>query len=229
MDIMHDHSHVPPTAEELTRHQGVYFKAWALTFVIITVQIIGAALSGSLAILADVGHVVADSFIALFPLAAAWLTRRGLDASRVQRYAGTLAALFLLFIGFHVVEEALHGLSGEGHEHHVEGAWLFVFAALAAGVNYFQHRILSGVSPMHRHAAHSGYHFHVLTDMVKNILLPLLGIALILGADEHWDLYATLAIGALIFLRASVLFFEAWFGKRIVQRVIHRAAHALFR
>lgn len=229
MDTTHDHAHDAPTPEDLAQHQSVYVKAWALTFVIIVIQLVGALYSGSLAILADVGHVIADSFIALFPLSAVWLVRKGFDTKKVQRIAGTLAAVFLLFIGFHVVEEALAGLSGEGHEHHVEGAWLFLFASLAAGVNYFQHRILSAVSPMHRHAAHSGYHFHVLTDMVKNILLPVLGVALVLGADDHWDLYATFAIGALIFLRASILLFEAWVGARLVQRAIHRAAHALFR
>jgi len=229
MDTTHDHAHDAPTPEDLAHHQSVYVKAWALTFVIIIIQLVGAIYSGSLAILADIGHVVADSFIALFPLSAVWLVRKGFDTKKVQRVAGTLAAVFLLFIGTHVVEEAVGRLSGEGHEHHVEGAWLFFFASLAAGVNYFQHRILSTVSPMHRHAAHSGYHFHVLTDMVKNILLPVLGIALVLGVNNDWDLYATFAIGALILLRASILMLEAWIGAKLIQQFIHRAAHVLFR
>lgn len=224
-----DHAHDIPSAEELLRHQYIYLKAWGLTFLTVGMVLLGSMVSGSLALLADVGHVVTDGLIALIPLSATYLIRWGWNMQMVQRVAGICAAAFLLFVGYHVIEEALHGISSEGQTHHVEGAWLFIFALLAAGVNYLQHRLLSSVSPMHRHAAHSGYHFHILTDLVKNILLPFLAIALILGAGEIWDLYAALGIGGLIILRAFILLFEAWIGEQLVQQFLHRIAHSLFR
>jgi cobalt-zinc-cadmium efflux system protein len=225
----HDLAHDLPDSDELLKDQYIYLRAWGLTFLTVGLVLVGSMVSGSLALLADIGHVVTDSLIALIPLSATYLVRRGWNVQKVQRYSGFVAAGFLLFIGYHVIEEALTGISHGADEHHVEGAWLFIFALGAAAVNYFQHRILSNVSPMHRHAAHSGYHFHVLTDLVKNILLPILAVALILGANEIWDLYAALAIGGLIILRALILLFEAWIGEQIVQRFLHRASDAFFR
>ncbi len=101
---------------------------------------------------------------------------------------------------------------------------LFAFSLSAAGVNFAQHRLLSRVGQMHRHAAHSGYHFHVLTDMVKNIALPILGIGIATGIfPEITDLYVAYVIGVILILRSLLLAGEAIWGHETVTRRVDQA------
>jgi Co/Zn/Cd efflux system component len=74
---------------------------------------------------------------------------------------------------------------------------------------------------MHRHSAHSGFHFHILTDLVKNLILPLLALAILLGGSPAIDAWAGYAIGWLIIVRALLLALESIFGKKVTERVFH--------
>lgn len=207
--------------EDLKAPVRLYTKAWLLTFVIVGLELLGSWLSGSLALLADIGHVATDTLLALVPLTAAYAIRHRFNSKLVVGASGLLATALLFYIGFHVLHEAAEGL--EGHHHEVEGMMLFVFAGAAAIVNILQHRILSKVSPTHQHAAHAGLHFHVLTDLVKNIALPVLGLLLVFGlVSDHADLLMAQAIGWLILVRAAILGLESVFGIRLVQRGLHK-------
>ncbi len=203
--------------EDLDAPVRLYTKAWLLTFVIVALELGGSWLSGSLALLADIGHVATDTLLALIPLTAAFAIRHHFNSKLVVGVSGLLATALLFALGFHVLHEA--GEAHGGHRHEVHGVVLFVFAGAAALVNILQHRILSKVSPLHRHAAHAGLHFHVLTDLVKNIALPVLGLLLAFGlVTDHADLLVAQAIGWLILVRAAILGLESVFGMRVVER-----------
>lgn len=195
-------------------HERIYAKAWLLTFYIALVELAGSYVSGSLALLADIGHVFTDTLIGLAPLSVAFLSHRTRANPRhIQIAAGLTSAILLLMIGNHVLEEAreVHG----GHEHEIAGMWMFVFALLAAAGNFVQHRLLSRVSPAHRHVAHKGFHFHILADLTKNLLLPPLAIAIMITGSTSLDVWAAQAIGALVILRAVLLAYESaklWFA-----------------
>jgi len=223
MSITHTHGHETPSPEEARVYRGIYAKAWLLTFVIVALGVSGSLLSGSLALLADVGHIITDSFLALVPLSVAHAIVMGKGQSRLPIIiGGVIAALLLLFIGTHVILEAREALSG-GEEHHVDGQLLLLFSLAAAGVNFTQHRLLSRVSQMHRHAAHSGYHFHILTDLVKNIALPILGLGIAVGIfPEIADVYMAYAIGIVLIVRAILLSGEAIWGHERVTGLLDR-------
>jgi len=224
MSVTHTHGHETPSKEEALIYRGIYTKAWLLTFVIVALGITGSILSGSLALLADVGHIITDSFLALVPLGVAHAIVRGKNQGRLPIIiGGIIASLLLLYIGTHVIIEAREAING-GHEHHVDG-WLLLFFSLGtAAVNYTQHRLLSRVSQMHRHAAHSGYHFHVLTDMVKNIALPILGLGIAIGLfPEIYDLYMAYVIGVVLIVRSVLLSAEAIWGHETVTGTIDQA------
>ncbi len=224
MEHEHDHSHV--SHETLAHHHRIYIGAWLLALCIAAIELLGFYYSGSLALLADIGHVATDTLIALVPLSVVVLQRHAKHLhTLIERAGGIIAALLLIYIGVHILE-ATQGADHE-HAHEVSGLLLFAFALLAAGCNYLQHLLLRRVSPMHRHAAHSGFHFHVLTDLIKNIMLPILGIAIMLGAPHEWDLHAATIIGVLVIVRACILLAEATLGHNIVQKFLHRVIHSI--
>src|SRR3989344_2147436 len=221
MEELPNHHH-PHGEKEMQAYMPVYLKAWGLTFVIAGFELAGSILSGSFALLADITHVFTDTVVGLGPVTVEFFRHRGrISARRIEQAGGIVVAAILLFVGYHIIGEATEHLSGEGHQE-VQGGLMFLFAALAASVNFLQHRILSRVSPMHRHAAHAGFHFHILTDLVKNLLLPVIGLVIFFGGPESIDVWAGYAIGWLIVLRATLLAFESVLGQRILQRIIER-------
>lgn len=224
----HDHHH-PHGAKERGAYMSIYIKAWLITFLIAGLELAGSIVSGSFALLADVSHVFTDTIIGVAPVSVEFFRHRTkFTAERIEQIGGFLVAGILLFVGFHVLEEATEHLHGE-EEHHIEGMYMFIFATLAALGNYVQHRLLSRISPMHRHSAHSGFHFHILTDLVKNLILPLLALAIYLGGSPAIDAWAGYAIGWLIILRALVLVLESMFGKKAAERALHYVLDALAR
>jgi cobalt-zinc-cadmium efflux system protein len=199
---------MPISIDDARRNQVIYLHAWLLTLVIVSLELAGSATSGSLALLADVGHVIADTILAIVPLSIAHAARRGKSGRLLNQLGGMAAALLLAFIGYHIISESGADLL-EGQQHNVRGWLLFLFAGSAAGINVMQHRLLSQVSPLHRHAAHRGLHFHVLTDLMKNTALPVLGALIAVGGlSTRFDVYVSLAIGVLIVVRALVLVAE---------------------
>jgi Co/Zn/Cd efflux system component len=225
------HHHPAPASQPIasTERLGLYVKAWLLTFYIAGIELAGSVASGSFALLADVTHVFTDTIVGLGPVSVELGKRRlSIDPRLIERIGGFAVAGILLFVGAHIIEEAGARASGE-HAHEVEGLLMFAFAVMAALGNYVQHRLLSRISPMHRHAAHSGFHFHVLTDLLKNLLLPILALAIHFGAPEALDAYAALGIGWLILIRAGLLGLESAVGERLVQRLLHRFVHWIVR
>lgn len=209
-------------------YMPLYLRAWGLTFVIAGFELVGSILSGSFALLADISHVFTDTVVGLGPVSVEFFRHRlRMSAERIEQAGGILVSAVLIFVGVHILDEVAEHTGGGEHE--VEGALMFLFAALAAGTNFLQHRLLSRVSPIHRHAAHAGFHFHILTDMVKNLLLPVLALTIWFGADTALDLWAGYAIGWLVIIRASLLALESVAGKRIVQRSLDRFLHWIVR
>ncbi len=205
------HTHTPHEGN----HARIYLQVWLLSLAVVTFELVGSFLSGSQALLADIGHVISDTVLALVPLTALLLLRFRLSYRIVAFVSSIVAAVLLAWIGLHVGTEAWMELMGqEHHAHEVDGILLFVFSALAAGANFFQHRLLSRVSPDYHHGAHKGLHFHVLMDLAKNLLLPVLGLAIAFGLlPDHADLWAALAIGVLLVLRAIALLYATAFSK----------------
>lgn len=198
-----DHAHDTPN----NRHIPIYTYVWLLSLGIVSLELAGSWFSGSRALLADVGHVLSDTLLALVPLTAALFMRAGVSKKRVAFLASLAAVALLVYVGLHVGGEAWEALMGEAHhEHEVNGLMLFAFSGAAAIMNVFQHRLLSRIDPEHHHGAHKGLHFHVLMDLVKNLVLPVLGLLIAFELlPDHADLWAALAIGGLLIVRAIIL------------------------
>lgn len=229
MEELRSEHHHPHGDKEMRAYMPVYLKAWGLTFVIAGFELAGSILSGSFALLADVTHVFTDTVVGLGPVSVEFFRHRfQVSAQRIEQAGGLIVAAILIFVGVHIIGEAAEHLRGEEYNE-VEGGLMFLFATLAAITNFLQHRLLSRVSPIHRHAAHTGFHFHILTDLVKNILLPVLALVILFGGPEAVDIWAGYVIGWLIIVRAALLALESMLGKRIVQTTLDRFLHWIVR
>lgn len=108
---MRDHAN-PPAGDDRRRLAVVL----VITSTVLVAEVVGAAVSGSLALLADAGHLLADAAGLLIALIAATLAARPATARRTWGYrraevlAATLQAAVLLAVGVFVLVEGVRRL-----------------------------------------------------------------------------------------------------------------------
>lgn len=105
----HDHEHAPTVTSANERKVLISF---VLIFTYMLVEFVGGVLSGSLALLADAGHMLTDAAALALAYAAFRLGRREADSKRTYGYlrfeviAGSINALTLFAIAGWIVYEA---------------------------------------------------------------------------------------------------------------------------
>lgn len=105
----HDHGHRTPHSPG--DHRGRLAVVLGITVAVLAVEVVGAVVSGSLALLADAAHMLTDVFGLVLGLVAAVLVRRPASARRTWGYrraevlgAAAQAAVLLAVGGFVLVE-----------------------------------------------------------------------------------------------------------------------------
>jgi cobalt-zinc-cadmium efflux system protein len=110
----HAHDQVKPTATG--RHRGALLGALAVAVTIFVVEVVGAIVSGSLALLADAGHVLADAGGVALALGAALLAARPAAGprtfgwARAEILAAAVNGLLLAGMGIYVLVEGVSRL-----------------------------------------------------------------------------------------------------------------------
>ena len=108
-DHSHDHAHDVDPVKDRARLLAVF----SVTVLIMVAEIVGALVSGSLALLADAGHMFTDASGLLIALIAASLALRPRTPERTWGYrraeilAAALQAGLLLVVGAFVIYEAI--------------------------------------------------------------------------------------------------------------------------
>jgi cobalt-zinc-cadmium efflux system protein len=119
----------------------------AVTCTVLAVEVLGAVLSGSLALLADAGHVLTDVAGLLVAVLAATLAARPATAARTWGFrraevlAATVQAALLLAVGVLIVVEAVRRLLEPPP---VASAAMLVFGGLGLLGNLLSMAVLSG-------------------------------------------------------------------------------------
>jgi cobalt-zinc-cadmium efflux system protein len=109
----HDHDH---GGTATGRHRPALIGALCAAVAIFVVEVVGAAVSGSLALLADAGHVLADAGGVALALGAALLAarpatqRRTFGWARAEILAAALNGLILAAMGLYVLVEGVRRL-----------------------------------------------------------------------------------------------------------------------
>jgi cobalt-zinc-cadmium efflux system protein len=149
----------------------------AITTAILALEIAGGLYSGSLALLADAGHVFGDSVAILATLAAAVLVHYGLKKEEVRRAAFFINIALLVFVVYWITRDALERIR-EPQE--IESISMIGVAIVGGFGNYWQHRILKESPEEHKHEAHRALNLHILSDLFQSVGVVVGGILIAL-------------------------------------------------
>jgi cobalt-zinc-cadmium efflux system protein len=181
-----------------------------ITVTFLVAEVLGGLLSGSLALLADAGHMLTDAGSLALSLFAIRMTRRPANAEKTYGYVRLeiLAALvngaaLLLIAGF-IVVEAWQRLRNPVE---VRGSIMLAVAAVGLCVNVVGARLL------HAHAHDNlnvrGAYLHVLGDLLGSLGAIAAGIVILTTGWTPADAIISVVIAALILISAWRLVREA--------------------
>lgn len=204
----HGHQHVDRTAA--AGHRGRLLLVLGMTLGVSAVQLAGSLASGSLALLADAGHSLTDSFGLGLALFAVWLaarpfsTRRTFGLQRAEILAAAANALLLFalcaFIAYEAVQRVLDPRP-------VDGPIMVAVAALGLVVNAVALFLLRRGQQESLNVR--GAYLEVLGDLLTSLgVITAAGIIWATGWHQA-DSLVSLAIAAVIAPRAWRLLSEA--------------------
>ncbi|QCU79073.1 cation transporter [Citricoccus sp. SGAir0253] len=184
--------------------------AFAITAALLVAEVIGAALTGSLALLVDAGHMVTDAGGLLLALVAAHLMlrppsqRRTWGLLRLEVLAAGAQAAILLGVGIYALVDGVLRL-GRPPEVHAEG--LLAFGVLGLAGNVAALTVLAG-GRGHSLNLRAAF-LEVVNDALGSVAVI---VAAVVVATTGWlqaDAVAGMLIGLLILPRAAVILREA--------------------
>jgi cobalt-zinc-cadmium efflux system protein len=177
--------------------------ALAITAIVMLVELIGGWLSGSLALLADAAHMLADVAALGLALVAAWIAQRpatperSFGFMRLEILAALINGALLFAIAVGIGVEAWHRLRVPQF---VNGPLLLAVAAVGFVAN------LAAVIVLHRGHEHSlnqrGAYLHVLGDLLGSVGALIAGLILITSGWVLADPLISVLIGALVLISA---------------------------
>lgn len=183
MSTTHNHQHDHPHAHEHagsgdTRSRKLLF-AFVLTTVMLVVEAIGGVWSGSLALLADAGHMMVDALALLLAFIGAWMATRPADARRSYGYGrmevlvGFVNALSQFVLVGWIIYEAVMRLL---HPAAILSGVMLVVAVIGLLVNLLVLRTLHGHA--HDDVNLAGASLHVLGDLLGSLAAVLAALAI---------------------------------------------------
>ncbi|SHL32018.1 cobalt-zinc-cadmium efflux system protein [Pseudonocardia thermophila] len=185
--------------------------ALAVTVAATVLGAIGAALTGSLALLADLGHLLTDAGALVAALIAAALAgrpasmERTYGLGRVEVLVAGLNALALVVVVVWVVAEGVGRLVEPAE---VPGLPMLLIGALGLVGNVISLVVLAGGD--RRNMNLRGAALHVLGDALGSVGVILAAVVLMTTGWPYADTVASLLIAALILPRAVTLLREVW-------------------
>ncbi|MHC6219011.1 cation diffusion facilitator family transporter [Arthrobacter sp. MMS24-S77] len=196
----HNHSHgVTATG----KHRKRLIAVLAITLAVVLVQVVGAVVSGSLALLADAGHMLSDAAGVFIALLAAWIATRPPSDQRTYGYqraevlAALANALILIVISVVIFIEAIRRF-GETPEIRTD---IMLFAAILGAVaNLVSLLILRGAQKESLNVR--GAYLEVLGDLLGSFAVIAAAIIIMTTGFRAADPIASILISLMILPRA---------------------------
>jgi cobalt-zinc-cadmium efflux system protein len=174
----HDGDHVHLHGDAMGGRERKLLFAFVLTAAMMVAEVVGGAWSGSLALLADAGHMTVDALALLLAFVGAWLATKPADARRSYGYgrfevlAGFVNALiqFVLvgFIGYEAISRLFHPAQ-------ILSGVMLVVAVIGLLVNLLVLRTLHGHA--HDDVNMASASLHVLGDLLGSVGAVLAALA----------------------------------------------------
>jgi cobalt-zinc-cadmium efflux system protein len=198
----HEHSH----AHGLTgtgKHRKRLIAVLVITLAVVLVQIVGALVSGSLALLADAGHMLSDAAGVFIALLASWIAARPASDQRTYGYqraevlAALANALVLIVISVVIFTEAIRRLASAPE---VQTDVMLAAAVLGALANLVSLLILRTAQKESLNVR--GAYLEVLGDLLGSLAVIAAAVFILVTGLYVADTVASLAIALLILPRA---------------------------
>jgi cobalt-zinc-cadmium efflux system protein len=192
---MHTHSAHPSARGE----QGALAAALALVLGFLAVEVVAGLLADSLALLADAGHLLTDSFALGLALVASWIAGRPSTPARSFGYrrAEILAALtnavLLVAIAIWIFVEAYGRLRDPPD---VLAGWVVLVGVLGLAVNVAAAGLLARAEgpSLNRRAALR----HVLADLLGSAGVVIAGVVVLATGWREADPLVSVVIGVIV-------------------------------
>jgi cobalt-zinc-cadmium efflux system protein len=200
------HNHAAPAGSAGGRHRKSLLLALALTSSFLVVEVVGAIMSGSLALLADAAHMLTDVGGLALALFAIWFASRPASPSKTYGYlraevlAALTNALVLLLLTVYILYEAYRRFF-EPPE--IASVPMLIVAVIGLIVNLISMRILAAGSKESLNL--KGAYFEVLADMLGSIGVIASALIIMLTGWTLADPIIGVAIGLFIVPRTWAL------------------------
>jgi cobalt-zinc-cadmium efflux system protein len=200
----HAHSHAAGRAEDRRRLRVVL----AITATVLVVELVGAWVTGSLALLADAGHMATDAAAVVLALGASYVAARGggprstFGLHRAEILAALLNALVLLGVCAYLAYAGVARLLDPG-DSHLEAGPMVAFAAVGLVANLVAVLVLRGSTSGSLNMR--GATNEVLADTLGSVLALVAGVVAWSTGFDRADPIASLVIAVLIAPRSWVL------------------------
>jgi cobalt-zinc-cadmium efflux system protein len=198
----HSHGHAA-AGTATTRHRRRLVLVVAITATVFVAEVIGGLLSGSLALLADAGHMLTDSTGLVIALIATSLAARPATAARtfglqrVEILAALTNGLLLVGIGVWVL---LRAIDRWNHPVEVSSGLMLGVAVVGACANGIGLLILRGGKDESLNLR--GAYLEVLGDLLGSVAVVVAAIVMFFTGYNRADSLASVAIFLLIIPRA---------------------------
>lgn len=179
----------------------------AIVAAVLVLEVVGAWLSGSLALLADAGHMLSDfigltvALVATIIAAQPPTDRHTYGYRRAEVFGALVNGFILLAVAAFVTVEAIRRLLDGATE--VDGVPLLVVAAIGAMANVAGLLILRGGAKDSINMR--GAYLEVLADLIGSIAVIVAAIVIVVTGFEAADAIASLFIAVIIVPRAFTL------------------------
>jgi cobalt-zinc-cadmium efflux system protein len=198
----HDHNHTHGLTAT-GRHRGRLIAVLAITLSVMLIPLVGSLLSGSLALLADAGHMLSDAAGVFIALMAAWIA--ALPASDLRTYgyqraevlAALANALILVVVAAVIFTEAIRRI-GSAPEVHTD---IMLYAAiLGAAANLVSLMILRKAQQESLNVR--GAYLEVLGDLLGSFAVIAAALVIKFTGYLAADTIASVIIALMILPRA---------------------------
>jgi len=202
MGVGHGHGHTASRAADRKRLRWVLL----VTGTILVVELVGAWLTGSLALLADAGHMATDAGAVVLALGASYVAARPGGARstfgyhRVEVVAALVNAVVLLGVCGYLAWSGIGRLTDPPD---VDGAGLVWFAVVGLVANAASLFLLSGADSSSLNLR--GAINEVVADLLGSLLAIAAGVAIWAADWRRADPVASLLIAVMILPRAALL------------------------
>ncbi|MCF5665196.1 cation diffusion facilitator family transporter [Pseudomonas marginalis] len=191
-------------------HERLLWLALGLTGSFMVAEVIGAFITGSLALLSDAAHMMTDALALGISLVAIHVAKRAADRKRTFGYArfeilaAAFNALLLFVVAFYILYEAYQRLQAPAE---IQSTGMLVIAVLGLIVNLISMRLLSAASGESLNV--KGAYLEVWSDMLGSIGVIIAALVILYTGWGWVDSLVAAAIGFWVLPRTWTLLKES--------------------